>query len=128
MTFMPAESWQHAVRDLHAETEPASRISLPVVLAAARIIANVAVEGVRTIAPAVAAEVRYRRHKLHERVLIRAAWALPKDVAYWAAIRLMAHATTGAFSGQVVPELTVDQALQRWHDPRGGDRRVGGQP
>lgn len=68
---------------------------------------------------------RYELHKTHQRVVMRLAWVLPKSVAYWAAIRLMAHATTGSYSGQVVPELTALDALKRWDDPTGGDRRVG---
>jgi methylglyoxal synthase len=68
---------------------------------------------------------RYRVHKLPQRAVMAVAWALPREVAYWAAIRLMAHATTGSYSSQVVPELTAMDALERWSDPTGGDRRVG---
>ena len=42
------------------------------------------------------------------------AWKLPRKVVYWAAIRLMAHATQGQYSSTIVPELTVMDALQRW--------------
>lgn len=42
------------------------------------------------------------------------AWRLPKKLVYWAVIRLMAYATQGDYSGQVVPELTAMDALQRW--------------
>ena len=59
---------------------------------------------------------------------MQAAWALPKQVAYWAAIRVMAHGTTGSYSGQVVPELLAMDALKRWDDNTGGDRRVGQRP
>jgi hypothetical protein len=46
---------------------------------------------------------------------------LPRELAYWCAIRVGAHATTGKWSSQVVPELTVAEALQRWGQfvPRG---------
>lgn len=68
---------------------------------------------------------RYELHKVRERVVMRLAWALPSQVAYWAAIRVMAHATTGRYGNQIVPELTAMDALERWNDPQGGDRRVG---
>lgn len=42
---------------------------------------------------------------------------LPESVAYWAAIRVIAHATTGPWSGQVVPDLNALDALQRWPYP-----------
>ncbi len=41
-------------------------------------------------------------------------WWLPKWVVYWCSVRLMAHATTGKWSKQVVPELTALDALKRW--------------
>jgi hypothetical protein len=42
------------------------------------------------------------------------AWRMPKPLVMWCAVRLMANATQGAWSGQVVPELTAIDALQRW--------------
>ena len=39
---------------------------------------------------------------------------LPHSVVYWAAVRLMANATQGEYSKQVVPELTCLDALKRW--------------
>jgi hypothetical protein len=44
------------------------------------------------------------------------AYKLPRPLVYWAAIRLMAAATTGQYSSQVVPELTAMEALKRWGD------------
>jgi len=64
-------------------------------------------------------------HKLPERVTMKAAWLLPPKLAYWAAIRVMAHATTGSYGNQVVPELLAMDALKRWDDSTGGDRRIG---
>lgn len=49
-----------------------------------------------------------------EALAMHLAWALPKDVAYWAAIRVMAHATTGQYGHQIVPELKATDALKRW--------------
>ena len=42
------------------------------------------------------------------------AYRLPKGLAYWCAIRVGAHATTGEHSNQVVPELNFMDALKRW--------------
>lgn len=42
------------------------------------------------------------------------AWRLPKWLVKWAAVRLMAHATTGEYGSTVVPELTAMDALKRW--------------
>ena len=44
------------------------------------------------------------------------AWKLPKTLAYWATIRVAAYGTTGKYSSQVVPDLTVVDALKRWED------------
>ena len=41
-------------------------------------------------------------------------WRLPRSIVYWSAIRLMAHATQGPYSNQVVPELLAMDALERW--------------
>lgn len=49
-----------------------------------------------------------------ERICRWIANRLPARVVYFAAIRLMAHATTGAYSKQIVPELYAVDALQRW--------------
>lgn len=68
---------------------------------------------------------RYEIHKTRDRLAMKVAWALPHRLAMWAAIRVMAHATTGSYSNQIVPELTAMDALERWDDPTGGDRRVG---
>lgn len=39
---------------------------------------------------------------------------LPRSVVYFAAIRLIANATVGEWSSQVVPELYAVDALKRW--------------
>lgn len=39
---------------------------------------------------------------------------LPRNLVYWCAIRLMAHATQGRYSTQVVPDLSAMDALKRW--------------
>lgn len=42
------------------------------------------------------------------------AWKLPRPLVYWATIRCGAHATTGRWSNQIVPETTLPDLLQRW--------------
>ena len=49
-----------------------------------------------------------------ERFAIWLAWRLPKPLVYWAAVRLMSHATVGLHSNQVVSDLSALAALQRW--------------
>lgn len=42
---------------------------------------------------------------------------LPRSIVYFSTIRLFAHATTGKWSSQIVSDLTVLEALNRWeHD------------
>jgi hypothetical protein len=60
--------------------------------------------------------VKYEINKRQERLIRKIVWWLPRRIAYWAAIRVMAAATTGEYSNQVVPELTAMDALKRW-DP-----------
>lgn len=60
---------------------------------------------------------RYQMYKWWHDIL--PSWVankLPKKVAYWAAIRVGAHATTGKYSDTLVPDLTFMDTLQRWHD------------
>jgi len=49
-----------------------------------------------------------------EKLWIGMARILPRSLVKWAAIRLMVSATTGKYSSQIVPDLTVIDALRRW--------------
>lgn len=51
-----------------------------------------------------------------ERFYLWFVWLLPRDLIYWCAIRLGAHATTKKYSAQIVPELTFMDALKRWEE------------
>lgn len=44
------------------------------------------------------------------------AWKLPRRLVYWAAIRLMAHATCGKWGSHPVPQVSIIDALNRWED------------
>lgn len=56
----------------------------------------------------------HSRDELIERVWMWIAWHLPRTLVMWAAVRLMAWATTGEYSNTVVPDLTAMDALKRW--------------
>lgn len=42
------------------------------------------------------------------------AWKLPKRLVMWCAMRIGAHATTGKYSNQIVPQLFFMDAIERW--------------
>ena len=52
--------------------------------------------------------------KIKEKMMLSIVWALPKGVIYWCAIRLIANATQGEYSNQIVPDLSAMGALKRW--------------
>jgi hypothetical protein len=50
-----------------------------------------------------------------EKIWIWLAWHLPKDLVYWATIRLMSRATMGDMYRDIqVPMMTIVQALSSW--------------
>lgn len=54
---------------------------------------------------------------MREKLWIKLAWLMPKRLVLWASIRLIANATTGEYSSQIVPDLTCMDALDRWEQP-----------
>jgi hypothetical protein len=52
--------------------------------------------------------------KRKQQIQMWIAWAMPKWLVYWCTMRLIAHATTGPYSDQNVPELTAMEAIKRW--------------
>ena len=44
------------------------------------------------------------------------AWAMPRWLAYYCTIRVIANATGSKYPTQVVPELTAMDALKRWEE------------
>lgn len=46
------------------------------------------------------------------------AWHAPRWLVYWCTIRCAAHATQGKYSKQIVPDLTMMDALKRWEEPK----------
>lgn len=59
-------------------------------------------------------DFKYEVNKRIEKTMMWFVWKLPKSLVYWCAIRLGAHATTGKYETQIVPELNFMDALQRW--------------
>ncbi len=59
----------------------------------------------------------YEARKIKERVAFWCAWRMPKWLVYFCSIRMIANATTGKYSSQVVPELSAMDALKRWDQP-----------
>ena len=49
-----------------------------------------------------------------DKLCMAIAWKLPKALVKWCAVRVMANATSGQYSSQVVPSLTAIDALKRW--------------
>lgn len=64
---------------------------------------------------------KYEVHRKQERLLLWFVSRLPREVVYRACIRVGADATTGAYSNQIVPELTFFEAIERWPKRDGGD-------
>ena len=54
---------------------------------------------------------------MRDKIARAVAWLLPRRVAYWCAVRLGAHATTGDYGHEIVPELRFMDALERWDRP-----------
>jgi hypothetical protein len=42
------------------------------------------------------------------------AWILPRDLAMWCALRLMAHATTGVWGNETPSSVNMMEMLRRW--------------
>ena len=51
---------------------------------------------------------------MRERLFRWLALKVPRDLAYWCAIRVGCEATGGEFSKQEVPSLLYVDALKRW--------------
>ena len=55
---------------------------------------------------------------MKERLLNRIAWMLPARIVYFAAIRLVEHATTGPYGQTEAPAITAMDAIERWEKDR----------
>jgi len=59
-------------------------------------------------------DLKHLPSKIKENVEWGIAYALPKKIAYFATIRIGAHATTGKHSSTCVPDMTFMDAIGRW--------------
>ena len=55
-------------------------------------------------------------NKLKEKLQFAIVWHLSNWVVYFCTIRSGAYATTGKYSGQIVPDLTLIDTLKRWEN------------
>lgn len=60
---------------------------------------------------------RYRN--MRDRACLSLSRLLPRRLAYWCYIRVIAHATTGKFGNTHPDEATFGVASRRWHEPNG---------
>lgn len=58
--------------------------------------------------------MRYEYEKHRDNLVHWIARHLPKRLVYWCAITLGAHATTGDYGHQLVPDLTFMDAIKRY--------------
>jgi len=56
----------------------------------------------------------FLRHTLPDKIAMQVAWWLPREVALWAYIRVMAHATQGPYGNQHVDDVRYSDAYKRW--------------
>jgi hypothetical protein len=54
------------------------------------------------------------KRRQSERIAMATAWKMPKWLAYWCAIRVIAHATTGQYGNTDPGMLSTMDALKRW--------------
>ena len=58
--------------------------------------------------------IRHRSRRLREKFVRWVAWRLPRDLVTQCYVRVGAHAVSGEYSGEIVPEVRMMDALQRW--------------
>ncbi len=51
---------------------------------------------------------------MKDKICMWVAWHLPKRVVMWCAVRISAHASGPCYPHQIVPDLTVCDAVKRW--------------
>jgi len=53
---------------------------------------------------------------MKEKIVMWIAWHMPRKIAYWCAVRVHAHATTGVYGHLITPDLNAMDALKRWDE------------
>lgn len=54
------------------------------------------------------------KHEFQEWLAIKIAWLLPRQVALWAMIRVMAHASSGQWGNEHPDSINYAKAHDRW--------------
>lgn len=67
-------------------------------------------------------KARWARRHFAERAWLWASRALPRELAYWAFIRVYAHATTGKYGNTHPDKIGYGKVARRWHKPNGCKR------
>jgi len=55
--------------------------------------------------------------RTRERIILGVVWRLPRELVYWAAIRVGAHATTGMWGATDPSRVSFMEVLKRWETP-----------
>ncbi len=63
--------------------------------------------------------VKYEWSRIKEKFWLKLAWLVPKNLAYWCAIRVGANASGAKYPTQIVPDLTFMDTLKRWEENPG---------
>lgn len=58
--------------------------------------------------------IKHRARRWREKTMCWIAWHLPRDLVRWCYVRVGAHATTEQYGGEIVGEVRMMDALQRW--------------
>ena len=61
-------------------------------------------------------DFKYEWEKLKDKIIIAIAWKMPRRLVTHCYARVAAHAVQGKYSGTVVPELSMIEALKRWNE------------
>lgn len=52
--------------------------------------------------------------RMREKAVVKIAWAMPRELTYWCAIRVGGHATCGKYGCESPTDLKFMDALKRW--------------
>lgn len=56
--------------------------------------------------------------KIKEKICMKIAWLLPKEIVKWCFFRMTAYATTGKHGNTLVPDLPWEVIAGRWEDKK----------
>jgi len=56
-------------------------------------------------------------YRMKEKITIWLVWCLPKYLVMWCYYRVAAHASSGKWGNDGVPDITMMDAIERWGQP-----------